>query len=352
MNSGAGVTITYDDATTVAHTLKYEPWFLSGNKVRSDTSPTGSVVAGGIVNKAGAALRSAAGERQIFSDSPDGLALIVGPKRADNVIAGVSGNAVFAATNFEYVTGRYGTLPMLIGVATLDQDNATGVLKFVKYENVDMAGINGLWIPCAGSLSPWGTFLSSEEYEPDSYYIDNVPADSRNSLYYVRPSRAPRRARAPRPNTHLNAPARAPSVPNEQTFITNWYSGDTVAQTAVTASTLSPTVAAMGKYYHYGWIPEVVVDASGKGTVVKHYAMGRFSHELAHVVADNKTVFFGDDSTNAAFFMFIADTEKDLSAGTLYAAKLWVHATRPVSDRNPSLTHEHNPTPTGRGRST
>ena len=29
----------------------------------------------------------------------------------------------------------------------------------------------------------------------------------------------------------------------------------------------------------------------------------------------------GDDYTNGGFFMFVADKEKDLSAGTLYVAK-------------------------------
>lgn len=127
--------------------------------------------------------------------------------------------------------------------------------------------------------------------------------------------------------TILNSHSQPQYALHEKTFITNWYSnatGAAAAPSVVTSSTLSSTVAALGKYYHYGWTPEVTVDASGKGTVVKHYAMGRFSHELAHVVADNKTVYFGDDSTNAAFFMFIADKAQDLSAGTLYAAKMYV----------------------------
>lgn len=61
---------------------------------------------------------------------------------------------------------------------------------------------------------------------------------------------------------------------------------------------------------------------SGVGAVVKHYSMGRFSHELAHVAADEKTVYFGDDTPNAGFFMFVANSPRDLSAGTLYAAKM------------------------------
>ena len=37
---------------------------------------------------------------------------------------------------------------------------------------------------------------------------------------------------------------------------------------------------------------------------------------------DNRTVLMGDDYTNGGLFLFIADKEKDLSAGTLYVAKL------------------------------
>jgi secreted PhoX family phosphatase len=37
---------------------------------------------------------------------------------------------------------------------------------------------------------------------------------------------------------------------------------------------------------------------------------------------DNKTVLMGDDATSGGIFMFVADVAGDLSAGTLYAAKL------------------------------
>lgn len=36
---------------------------------------------------------------------------------------------------------------------------------------------------------------------------------------------------------------------------------------------------------------------------------------------DKRTVLMGDDATNGGLFMFIADKEADLSAGTLYVAK-------------------------------
>jgi hypothetical protein len=39
------------------------------------------------------------------------------------------------------------------------------------------------------------------------------------------------------------------------------------------------------------------------------------------MMPDNRTALMGDDATNGGLFMFVADKEKDLSSGTLYAAK-------------------------------
>jgi hypothetical protein len=129
-----------------------------------------------------------------------------------------------------------------------------------------MSAVNGLWIPCAGSVSPWGTFLSSEEYEPNAAATTNVQLSK---------------------------------------FSENFF-GD----------------ASKAKPYHYGWTPEVIVNkATGSGTVVKHYSMGRFSKELAVIAPDQRTAYFGDDATNACTFLYIADKAADLSAGSLYAAK-------------------------------
>ena len=55
---------------------------------------------------------------------------------------------------------------------------------------------------------------------------------------------------------------------------------------------------------------------------MKHYNLGRISHELVQVMPDQRTVIMGDDATNGGLFMFIADKPADLSAGTLYVAKV------------------------------
>jgi secreted PhoX family phosphatase len=187
-------------------------------------------------------------------------------------VPGVKGNTVFAVVQFEYATrdqgnaSRYGQLPSPIAVLTLDQDPATGRLRLVKYHNVDTSPAHGLWITCGASLSPWNTHLSSEEYEPDAMAI---AADKRFESF----------------GKFLNG-------------------GEGRANP-----------------YHYGHLPEVTVHPDGSGTVVKHYCLGRISHELVEVMPDRRTVLMGDDFTNGGLFMFIADRAADLSAGTLYVAK-------------------------------
>jgi secreted PhoX family phosphatase len=50
--------------------------------------------------------------------------------------------------------------------------------------------------------------------------------------------------------------------------------------------------------------------------------MGRFAKEMALVMPDSQTVYFGDDGTDRVLYKFVATTAGDLSAGTLYAAKV------------------------------
>lgn len=60
---------------------------------------------------------------------------------------------------------------------------------------------------------------------------------------------------------------------------------------------------------------------SGSYKTIKHYAMGRFAHELCYVMPDERTAYCTDDGTNVGFYKFVANKAKDLSCGTLYAGK-------------------------------
>jgi secreted PhoX family phosphatase len=265
------LTVKFSDDSTQGFTLAYAPFFTTGDLVPDGKG--GTILAGGYVDFAGKPIVDAtvaASPRQFFSDSPDGTSLL---KVDGAAVTGVKGNTVFAVVQFEYTTwaqdgktDMYGRLPSPIAVLTLDQDPATGKLTLVKYHNVDTAPAMGLWITCGASLSPWGTHLSSEEYEPDAFTIAG------------------------------NAQFKA--------YSQNLF-GD----------------ATQANPYHYGHLPEVTVNPDGTGTIKKHYCLGRISHELIQAMPDNRTAIMGDDATNGGFFMFVADKEKDLSAGSLYVAK-------------------------------
>ena len=269
---GSTMTVTFSDASKVDFKLSYQPFFITGDKVSDGKG--GLVLAGGYVDINNQPIMDntvPSKPRQFYSDAPDGTSLLTVPGAK---VDGVKGNTVFAVVQFEYTTwaqdgttAMYGNLPSPVAVLTLDQDPGTGKLTLVKYHNVDTSGVNGLWITCGASLSPWGTHLSSEEYEPDAQFI------ATNAMF--------------------------------KAFSKNLYGNE---------ATANP--------YHYGHLPEVTVKADGTASIKKHYCMGRISHELVQVMPDNRTVLMGDDYTNGGLFMFVADKEKDLSAGTLYVAKV------------------------------
>ncbi|WP_027477242.1 PhoX family protein [Curvibacter gracilis] len=265
----SALSVTLADGSQRTQALAYQPFFMTGEMLPDGQG--GQVLAGGYYDIRNQPIvdRSLPGrERHFYSDCPDGSSLLTLPKAQ---VAGVKGNTVFAVVQFEYATrnqagaATYGQLPSPIAVITLDQNPATGALSVVKYHNVDTSSVQGLWITCGASLSPWNTHLSSEEYEPDAFALAS------------------------------NAQFKA--------FSQNLY-GD--------ASKANP--------YHYGHLPEVTVLPDGTGRIAKHYCMGRISHELVQVMPDERTALMGDDATNGGLFMFVADRARDLSAGTLYVA--------------------------------
>ena len=133
---------------------------------------------------------------------------------------------------------------------------------------LDLSDINGGWVLCFGSISPWGTPLFSEEL-----YFDNTERWNDEGFRY-----------------HY-----------DQTRLADY----------------------LGHYpnpYDYGYIIEVENADSADPDLNRHLAMGRFSHENAEVMPDEKTVYLTDDGYDTVLYKFIANTAGDLSAGTLYAA--------------------------------
>ena len=175
-------------------------------------------------------------------------------------------------SHFECVRGA-------IFLTELEQDAETGALTAVHTRPVHdtLTDQGGVFAPCAGDLTPWGTFLSSEEYEPDARYWDPSEGKMDESYWFSRAI------------DHLSTAFADPRDANP---------------------------------YRFGWSPELrITDAKGTVEAGKHYAMGRFSHEVSRVLPDQRTVLQSDDGWGVGLFLFVADTAGDLSAGHLYAAQ-------------------------------
>ncbi|WP_172327916.1 PhoX family phosphatase [Mangrovicoccus sp. HB161399] len=186
------------------------------------------------------------------------------------------GGKLYSVTHFE-------SRPGAMYVSELAQD-ADGHLTAVSTKPVDFSAFGGLWVPCAGSVTPWETHLGGEEY----------PADARA----------------------LEAAASLDDI-DDYDFPMARYEG-----LDPSAMTLDEFRAAYNPY-RYGYPTEIAISDEGDATASKHFSMGRVAVELANVMPDGKTAYISDDGTNVGLFRFVADTAGDLSAGTLYAAK-WV----------------------------
>ncbi|MFC4799156.1 PhoX family protein [Neobacillus sp. GCM10023253] len=264
----ATVDVKYSNGEVKNFPLTYKKLFKSEDKVainKGELIPAGTPID---VNGNPIMDTSVEGNPTYYvSDAPDSNSLL-------KPIAGKQ----YMVTHYEYQTidaagkSAYGIVPASMSLTTLDQNNKTGELTTKEVKKIDFSSVNGLWIPCNGSLSPWNTHLGSEEYEPDarSFELD--------STSYAR--------------TQVESFAKL-------------YFGD----------------ALKANPYFYGFIPEITVNKDGSTSVEKHYSAGRFSHEVMKMMPDKRTAFFGDDGSYTTLFMYVADKAKDLSAGTLYAAK-------------------------------
>lgn len=173
----------------------------------------------------------------------------------------------------------------------------------------------GIYNPCAGQVTPWGSHLSSEEYEPEARDWDPSTGEIQRGSG-AKPDR--------------------------------WWADHNRA---------FPDRSKVGPY-RYGWVPELTAGprAADPVTGQKHLAMGRFSHELSLVLPDQRTVYQSDDGgKGVGWFLFVADRAGDLGSGTLYAARwspdpagagplAWIslgHATQaqlqPLVDADPPL---------------
>ena len=172
--------------------------------------------------------------------------------------------------NLLYMVSHFEDRPAAMYLTELKQTKK-GELIAQRTRPLDFSHVNGGWVHCAGSVTPWGTHLGSEEYPPNALLL-NSDTGSIDDYYDV-----------------MGA----------------YYGGNLLA--------LNP--------YDYGYAVEVTVKNFNHAEVEKHYAMGRSAIELAYVMPNQKTAYISDDGTNVGLYRFEADKKGDLSAGRLYAAK-------------------------------
>ena len=235
---------------TITLNLKYNTFARSGDKI-------GDTTFGQIVDIHGQPIMDIDGTPMISNSNEFTSLLPIGDR-------------LFSVSQFE-------SRPGAMFLMELHQNKESGELTVKDLWQISQADIDGGWVHCAGSVTPWTTHLGSEEYEPNAREFV-TGADAAGDKY---------------------------SAP----FL-GYFGGD--------QSKWNP--------YQLGWNIEVKVTAEDSqaapvATPTKHYAMGRLAFELAYVMPDKKTVYMTDDGTNVGLYMFIADKEEDLSAGTLYAMK-------------------------------
>ena len=158
----------------------------------------------------------------------------------------------------------------------LEWDISSSEWAVLSSKMLDLSSINGGWVFCFGSMSPWGSPLFSEEL-----YFDNTQYWNDDSFRYH----------------------------SDQIRLEDY----------------------LGHYpnpYDYGFIVEIENASSSEPDFLRHLAMGRFSHENAAVMPDERTVYLTDDGYETVLFKFVADTAGDLSAGTLYGAQVTQDDTR------------------------
>jgi secreted PhoX family phosphatase len=204
-----------------------------------------------------------------------------------------AGSRLWMVTHFE-------TIPAGMYVTELTQDTKTGLVTAVDTWPIDFSSVGGLWTPCAGSVTPWGTHLGSEEYPADARAFESATTTSEVDASSL-------------------AMARYWGL---DPYTDSDKDGEPDLDIGDLRDVYNP--------YAYGYATEVTLDSGGGAAVAKHYAMGRRALELAKVMPDNRTVYLTDDGTNVGLWMFVADTAGDLDAGTLYAMK-WLQ----TSDEGP-----------------
>lgn len=260
--------VSYEDGSTREFPLSYNVLFKNVDPMAGGVEATAQ-----LYDVAGNPLNDINGDR-VIAETPDANSLLA------------VDDELFLVTHWEYdniladgqkgyrVENWYSRMPMSMTLSNLSQDEE-GNLEPTSQRAIDFSSVEGAWILCFGSQTPWNTHLGGEE-DYDLYFIDPT---------------------------------------------TGGY-GDSTSAGLEAMTELYFNGQKQANPYEYGYPLEVEVNADGSTTPIKHYEMGRGTWELAYFMDDGRTAFYGDDGTNVGLFMFVGDVANDPRAGgTLYAAK-------------------------------
>ncbi len=281
----ARVKVTYPDGQVIEQPLEYVTLFKNTDRIGGNPYPAGT-----LYDVNGQPIPDPTDpDKVLVSETPDANTLIdLGGELylithfeydwllADGSVADKSPDSMFKRADGKAANWRRNTPTSMI-LTRLEQDRQTGKLNAVEQRPIDFSAWEGLAWACNGAHTPWNTHLGSEE----NYSID---------------ARAVEASRAIDPS----------GMQDDMTGFTRLYFKG----------------LRQANPYYRGITPEVRVEKGGKTEVVKHFAMGRGTFEMGYVFPDQRTVLFGHDGDNKPLTLFVADKPRDLSKGTLYAAKL------------------------------
>jgi hypothetical protein len=277
--STSTATVTFADGRTQDYALSYHTLFKNTDRVASVGGKR--YAAGQLYDHKMQPIIDPNGD-PVIAETPDSNSLLkIGSKlmlvnhwEYDDVLA--SGETAYKKK------GWYSRMPMSMSLSELKQSR-DGVLSLASQKPIDFSSIDGGWIFCFGSQTPWNTHLGGEE-DYDLYFL-----------------------------------------PGEKAYKTTEAGLRAMSEVYFRGTRKANP-------YHYGYPTEVAPRADGSYSVTRHYEMGRGTWELALFAQDGRTAFYGDDGLYSGLFMFVADqVNAPAAGGTLYAAK-WKQTSPDGSD--------------------
>jgi len=260
-------------------------------------------------------------------------------------------------TNFETSPGNVSRLPVS---QTEDGEWEADLKNGINLANTEsLRSLGGTRINCGGNLTPYGTYVSSEEEyaHPRTSYASTVSGTieagtgegKRGAAHFwnrPNPAEIPSKDYVtwyPQGSFALSGVELtayylgADPIDQDGSGQTNWdvdtpsgidaRANGTAVEVDET-NTREPIGENYPNRYRYGWQVEFRDPAAETPTAVKHYVMGRAAWEMPSFQPDNRTVYELSDGDNKAIYKFVADEPLDSYddpmqvSGTLYAAKV------------------------------